>query len=60
MIRVLTVILGASVLSGCIAAGSLQRCYGVKVPFVIVGPCLRTAEATGLDFARQRPGYMGN
>ncbi len=35
-------IAGVSCLNGCVGilAGSKQRCYAIKVPFVIVGPCL--------------------
>lgn len=54
------ILVAALSLSGCISAGGLERCYGVKFPLVMVGPCLRTPEALSpLDQFRQSAGYMG-
>jgi hypothetical protein len=58
--RIFLIVAAASVLSGCIATGGLERCYGIKVPFVIVGPCLRTLEARDPgDQFRQSALYQG-
>lgn len=42
--RYLAIVAVASFFSACVATGELQKCYGIKVPFVIVGPCLATGQ----------------
>lgn len=56
----LALIVVAGATSGCVSAGALQRCYAIKLPFVMVGPCLATREALDpTDHKRQRPLYLG-